>query len=434
MSSADQIPNNDPANATPTADAAPVAQACMLRIVAGLHTGGLRRIEERAMVLVGSGDDCDIVLSDQGVAPHHALVSVIDGVPTVRALDAPVRVQGRTLQPGDPMALHGVQRITLGDAVIALGGEGDPVWSEVVPGYVPRPATSRVGRLRRLPLAAAVAAIALASVAIYVAANPQVEQAPDATAQLDRLGDEFGVENRRVTRDPEGVAVLQGTVDSAQVRAQLQARLGGLGEPARLDVRTGDDIARDVAEVLRTQGLQARTRYLGKGDVEVMGRFEDEEALRAAATSRAMVDVVGVRRVIPRNLSEVAATNRPAGTAKQPQKDQVRLVGVVRGKDAYVLGSDGSRYGVGAVLPDGGTLIAIGDRAWALREGVLQLVKTAPKPDADSIAADVTVGASTVGATAFAAKETGVTAPATATAPVAAPAPKVDAAAKPQET
>ena len=71
------------------------------------------------MILVGSGDDCDIVLADQGVARHHALINLIGGMSSLRALDAPLRVDGQPLHPGDPVELRGLQRIQLGEAAIA---------------------------------------------------------------------------------------------------------------------------------------------------------------------------------------------------------------------------------------------------------------------------------------------------------------------------
>ncbi|QCU72765.1 FHA domain-containing protein [Luteimonas yindakuii] len=92
-------------------DQAPAAEGKVLRIVAGLHAGASRALAEREMILVGSGDDCDIVLADRGVAIRHALISVIDGAVQLRALDAPLKLEGRLLHPGDPEELPSVQRV-----------------------------------------------------------------------------------------------------------------------------------------------------------------------------------------------------------------------------------------------------------------------------------------------------------------------------------
>src|SRR3546814_3257234 len=85
------------------------------------------------MILVGSGDDCDIVLADQGVARHHALINLVGGMSSLRALDAPLRVDGLPLLPGDPVELRGLQRIALGEAAIAYGLEHDPGWVALLP-------------------------------------------------------------------------------------------------------------------------------------------------------------------------------------------------------------------------------------------------------------------------------------------------------------
>lgn len=388
------FPDPDQTTAAASYEAPGTPAAGMLRIVSGLHAGAVRRIQERSMLLLGSGDDCDIVLSDRGVAPHHALVSFIDGAVTVRALDAPLRVQGRTLEPGDPMALHGVQRIALGEAVLALGAEADPVWSEVLPGYAPAQAAPARSRVRGLPVAAAAAAIALATMAIYVAANPKLEHKPDVPQQLKALASEYGIDDARVANDPDGVPVLSGTIDTAAQRGSLQKRLSAAGIDAHLKLRTGEDIAHDVGEVLRSQSVNARTRYLGNGDVEVAGHFTDMPALVSAVQSRAMTEVEGVRRVLPRNLSAVADTTGVSTKQAAKAKPPVRLVAFVRGPQSYLLGSDGNRYVVGDALPSGGTLIALGERAYQLRDGVLEQVRISTGPD---IARDVALGASTMG-------------------------------------
>ena len=81
----------------------------VLRIVDGLHAGANRVLARDEMILVGSGDDCDIVLADDGVANHHALVTLVGGRYMVRALDAPVHVGGTQVDPGDP----GVQYVLM---------------------------------------------------------------------------------------------------------------------------------------------------------------------------------------------------------------------------------------------------------------------------------------------------------------------------------
>ena len=105
----------------------------VLRIVAGLHAGATRPLSRREMVLIGSGDDCDVVLADLGVAPHHALLNVVDGRFHLRALDAPMELPGGTLHPGDPVEVAQIQRIGLGQAAIAFGQADAVEWLSLAP-------------------------------------------------------------------------------------------------------------------------------------------------------------------------------------------------------------------------------------------------------------------------------------------------------------
>ncbi len=152
---------------TASAAAGNADAAYALRILSGLHVGASRPLAEKEMILVGSGEDCDIVLSDSGVAPHHALIGLLGGAFSVRALDAPLRIGGQPLHPGDPMEMATLQRIELGQAALAVGNVDDPAWSTLLPAYDgTRPAPAPAPYMRRLPAVAAFAVLSLMSVAI----------------------------------------------------------------------------------------------------------------------------------------------------------------------------------------------------------------------------------------------------------------------------
>ncbi|MEN1941239.1 FHA domain-containing protein [Luteimonas sp. MJ174] len=344
---------------------APEDRGIVLRVVSGLHAGAERDLAGGEMILIGSGEDCDMVLADAGVAARHALLSFIDGRFSLRALDAPLHVGAAMVHPGDPVELGRVQRVGIGEAAIAFGAADDGGWERLVPGgFGPRAAPEPANRpwLRRLPAVAAVAVLSLVSLAIFATVMPQREQAPDPREQLQRLVPEYGIDGGQAATDLQGRLVLSGTVPDAATRERIARRIADDGIDARLELRTGDDIAGDVAEILRGQGISAHTRYLGNGDVEVRGAFEDEAALQAASFSRAMREVNGVVRVIPVNVSEraVASRRQPVAPAAPAR---IRVAAIVRGDDPHVVSGKGDRYLVGAELPGIGTLVSITDNS-----------------------------------------------------------------------
>jgi hypothetical protein len=229
--------------------------------------------------------------------------------------------------------------------------------------------------------------LSLVSLAIFAVLMPARPDAPDPRAQLQRLVPEYGIDDGRANVDLQGGLVLTGTVPDAATRERIARRIAEDNIDAKLELRTGDDIAGDVSEILRGQGINARTRYLGNGDVEASGRFEDGAALRAASFSRAMREVKGVNRVIPVNMSENGEVARAVATPAKPAR--IRVAAIVRGADPHVLAGNGERYPVGSELPGIGTLVSITENsAHALRaDGGLEKLAVEAAPRADESAA-----------------------------------------------
>lgn len=423
------------------ADIRVAAPISVLRIVSGLHIGATRPLSAQETVLIGSSGDCDIVLSDPGVAPRHAFLTRMGGTVSLRALDAPLLIEGQTLHPGDPAELSAMQRVDLGGASIAVGASDDPGWATMLPnlGEAAKPAKSS---MRHLPLIAGLAALSLVSVAIAAAVMPGFEKQPTPKEVVQPLIKEFSIADGRLIENQDGSLVLSGTVKDAAVREMIRKRLLTDEVDARLDLRTGDDIAGDVREVLRSQGLTTQTRYLGNGDVEVTGRFENQEVFERAVASRAMQDVNGVRRVLPRNLADDGHVAGPTVATPEAKKAPVtatptRIVQVVRGANPHVIDIDGNEYADGDILPDGRKVVGIGgEKAWTLNTltGMPEQLKPQPltaeeKAAAAAAASDTTAVMPAVSAPASSAPA------ATAASPAAvAPAPASTTPAKPATT
>jgi len=357
----------------------------VLRIVSGLHTGGSRPLSAQETVLIGSSGDCDIVLSDPNVAPRHAFLTRMGGTVSLRALDAPLFIDGQTLSPGDPAELGAMQRVDIGGASFAVGPAEDPGWATMLPNLADaaRPAKAP---MRHLPLIAGLAALSLVSVAIAAAVMPGFEKKPTPTELVQPLIKEFSIAGGRLAENEDGGLVLSGTVKDAATREMIRKRLLTDQVEARLELRTGDDIAGDVREVLRSQGLTTKTRYLGDGDVEVSGHFADPSLFARAIASRAMQDVAGVRRVIKRDLDATAAAAGPAVAAPEEPKKAVpaeptRIVKIVRGDSPHLVDVDGNEYRDGDTLPDGRSVTVIGSQkvwVWNKAAGMAEEIKAQP--------------------------------------------------------
>ena len=351
----------------------------LLRIVSGLHAGASRELAEREMILVGSGEDCDIVLADDGVATRHALISVVDGHFQLRALDAPLQLEGRVLHPGDPVEMDRLQRVGLGEAALAFGLEDDPAWLGLAPDDAAPPA-SRTRRFaerftRRLPMFAAVAVLCLASLAIFVLLVPSAEPRVDPEQRLQMLAREYNVSGRRIEHDVNRQPVLSGMVKDAATRQRFQEQVDAEELAVGLALTTGEDLAVNLGEVLRGGGFPARTRYLGNGRVEATGYFQDPEAFRAFLGTPAVV-ATGVTAVESINLAD------PAPDEEAAEEETVRIVAYERGEDPYLVDAQGREYRAGMDIPGIGTLMSLGKHALAAAsDGTIHRIEIRPIRD-----------------------------------------------------
>ena len=370
----------------------------VLRIVDGLHAGASRVLADEEMILVGSGEDCDIVLADDAVAAHHALISLVGGRFLVRALDAPVKVGAQDIHPGDPVELSAVQQVRIGEAVIAFGRENDPAWDEFVTVFAPNDEEQapRSGFVRKLPWIGGIAALSLASLAIFAAVLPAPDQGPDQRERLTTLLQEHRVANVQITDGAKGGATVTGAVDDSATLERLRNQVRAENIDATLQIRTGEHIAGDVAEMFRGQSIPVQARYVGNGDVEVVGDFKDGAEIERLAQSRAIADIPGVQRILPRTPTGLLSQ----GEAEQPQAPpEAHIVQIVRGENPHLLSSDGQRFVTGEMIPGKGKLISIGEFAHVLgANGELTKVIPGPAPTPEEVADTATADAGAEGA------------------------------------
>jgi hypothetical protein len=126
--------------------------------------------------------------------------------------------------------------------------------------------------------------------------------------------------------------------------------------------RSNRAIADDVAEVLRLSGVTCNAQYDGDGSVSVRGHLGNPQALSKVIQSRAMREIVGLKRVLAFNLDDPGhdpghVDMRPADDPSPA--DTMRIVSAISSEDSYVVTADGSRYYVGAALPQGGRLTGV---------------------------------------------------------------------------
>lgn len=379
-----------------------------LVVFSGLHRGAKLQIGEPGWCLVGSADDCDVVLRDAGVHPHHLVLYWHGARLFIRALDASARVGDMPLEQGAAFEVVGAAVCTVASMAFGVGRGGDADWQALrhqAPepfaaaisatgddsvddnplGGLARNATAtpeqptvppvnpRSAPLHRFATLGAFGVIALLLCGgLWVVASPSAGARPVMPGISETVAG-LGLPEVRVVQETNGHARLEGTVGTESQRSELIAAMTARGLYPAINVVSGEHLAMIVQDTFRQRGLAAQARYSGAGRVEVDGvpaSVLTERVVREILQSTGSVKDIAL--TAPATASARSATSAdpttaatPAASASTPvwsanaPRDPKRVIGVVGGEQSYLLTLDGSHYLSGSMLPDGSLVEAI---------------------------------------------------------------------------
>jgi type III secretion system YscD/HrpQ family protein len=399
----DDVPIIETAPETSSESAtSPRAPAWQLAVLRGLHTGARVPLAAEDWMLIGAAEDCDVVLRDRGVLPHHAALCVRGERWQVRAIDGPVHAGGdeipaganAMLDDGGVWELAGVAlgvgsaeapawaalaepESAQGDAVMAAAaaasldgdGSGESVSTDdaaPAPAAAPLAAAPRrrFSPSRKIVQAAVLGVACVAVLGTGAAATHslwQKVQVREAGTRVSSLLGTLNLPELRAVESAQGQLRVEGTVRDEAERARLLAELQQRGLFPVLDVVSGEQLAAVVQNSLRQHGLRADARYAGAGRVEVRGVATSptaEQAVKDVLVTNKSINHIAFLDAPSEAAAAPAAQDDAAQSAAAPQtaqdtRDPLRVVGVVGGLVPYVVTQDRRRWHVGAVLPNG---------------------------------------------------------------------------------
>lgn len=355
-----------------------------LVVLSGVHDGASAPIDP-AVTLVGRGEDCDVVLTDAGIAELHASITLAGGAPLWRlhadGTDVPM--------PGDTCDDWYVPR-RVGPAWVSVVPAGFE-WGASLPlapasdepaaaGQAKGSAADTVTPLRQraraaaLVLAAALLALVAGAAVLLAQAGPGAVQAAPRSepggreAMLDRLA-RLLVETRfgdvRIDADAQRVALV-GFVDTDEQLGRLTLaarRIVGAG--LAVQVKAGSELARRAQQFIGDPGIGVA--YDGGGRLRLSGRPANAGAPAGLAARLAQLRADLGSTVVVADQLEAAPDPARAKAVEHPMP--IRIAEVQVDEPAHFRTFDGARYFEGARLPDGAEVVRIGAHEILFRKG-----------------------------------------------------------------
>lgn len=289
----------------------------VLTVQAGLHTGAKAEIGGGSLLVIGSAEDSDLILTDDGVVSHHCVIGQLGGTVFVKSLQGDLIVNNRSIGPGEQITLHGEGGILIGSASIGLHSEQVNLIS--LRNLIP------VRRYRILALLLMFIFLLGFAWTFYDFVKALSRNEP--TAQVHGLA--------------QGHSLAHAGVFPAQQSASEK-----IFDPLATE---SINLARQVSEVFRLSGLSVKATAVSEGVIEVSGVFSDPSGPESIVHSRALRDIKALRQVRVVNL---------LGRAESDESDR-KIVRLTAGLEPYFVTANGARYYLGARLKSGYTVIAI---------------------------------------------------------------------------
>lgn len=345
------------------------ASRLALTVTRGRHDGA--RVElAQGQHLIGADVDCDVVLSDGGVALRHCILDVRAYDLTLTTMEAStVHINGHA-RSGSGIVVPSGAALLVGEACLIaehLAAAPLPLAAAASGAAPPRvPDASRAsGRVMDWfaawgVMVASVAGIGMAAT-VPSAMNTATDERPVFDLRtLEAAFGAIGGTELLVRVGKDGQVRLDGFVGDDAAAAELRRRAAQMhGLPIEHGYQVVESLERQILGYLAERNV--RLSYRGQGHFVASGRaLSHRFHQRAAELSNEL------RGVIELDVSAVDAPRPPGEKRPLP----LRIVSVQVSAPAQFSTSDGVRYFVGARLPDGAEVVSIQpDRVLFRREG-----------------------------------------------------------------
>lgn len=323
-----------------------------LLVSRGVHEGAHAAFPDQVLQVIGTADNCDVCLVDDGLQDRHCALSRLGDAVTVRSLAGDVRVSGRLVDGNVTLPAEHCESIELGEAVVLklipramLDAEREALANPVDTG------SPVVDRRLSLWTTGALCAVLLVCAA-WVAAQDAGQTMPavaDPLAEVLAAIEHLGLADAIEAIDDQGRLIVSGVANAEDLKLLKMAVQASAGD-AVFQLATPEQLLEQVTGVFRTNGYTADLK-LGEGGSVIVQNLDPDDPAVGRVASFVRSDVPLLRNL---GFKTVARPGDPnAGKTVYLPGPGKRLTTVVDGDVAYIATEDGARYFEGSLLPGG---------------------------------------------------------------------------------
>ncbi len=303
----DMSPDQQPADP----DASEKDSRPLLKIFAGMHNGAQLRLFD-GTYKIGSSDDCDIIIKDEGIAENHMLLNCASGRFMVTPRQGIVYVDGHPVDD-EQTNLYPQTIATIGPVHFGLVTENANWSPEDLPTIRPLPdatqsdfsdrdqsALSSV--LNKLTVRHAkftgtlIFIVSCLFISIYSFSSVREPDTNEHIARVNKIFTEAQLSEPVIAIDKQGLMTITAYVPTRQEQKQLSEKLRSLSIPLQSHLFAEDDLNEACKTYTSEMQLPIDVRYRGKGKVLVSGFVQNQENFDIVI-SQIRHNMSGVRKI-----------------------------------------------------------------------------------------------------------------------------------------
>ena len=341
-----------------------------LRVLSGMHTGAEIRLPDRGILMIGQADDCDLILSDDGIAAHHCVLTVVGDQVLMRAMEGEVSTHDGPVAIGENITLEHFAIAHLSQVQLAVGPHWSEHWQSLADAADHGGPTLTGSHLagRRRGLLGVVALLLLVAVLVLFGSwkvnQPVAVVVHNNGQRLDQVQailHQLSLRHVRASIGDDNRIQLRGVIGNPAQLPQLRNKLSAAGLDTVLTVRDWPSVAKQVQDIFAMHDYHVETQLQDDGSVMVNGHFGDRDAY-----AKMQKDVLGsgdMQRLDAESLGLRLGTKNFDETPEAPAKldPGLQIKHVFSGPEGYLVTRDGSRYYPNSPLPQahGGLFLGV---------------------------------------------------------------------------
>jgi type III secretion protein D len=339
-------------------------------IIAGEQVGARAALQDNYSVTLSGNNDTDVVLRDARIDNERLKITTKNDKTFIESLAGTFELDGKIVEQGKKLRLNEYEKVKVGGTVFVYTRETSAPWQEILNRVklnankkTDKPFLQIVSQYRSnviysLTVLIIMLIVAMSTVMTLPDSSDHINMS--STDNINSLLIENGFETLQVNKMASGIFSISGFIMSFKERAQLEQLIDNNNLQAILDLKVGDQLAIEVRELYRVNGIEVQASAIQPGNVKIIGyavRAEELERIRDVALDQ----IADIKNIVI-DYAEPTNDEKNIGSEMIYNDADKRITMVIDGDPAFIMTSDQSKYYIGALLPTGYKIVDIIDQ------------------------------------------------------------------------